>query len=121
MYYKDFVVKATALDGLNYFEPFYGNLDIVPDDIKPFYRDCNPVDVELGANGVGIRLCPADKLQELQSEYKYINALFVFATCNGDPIFINDGCVYTCVHGTPDSQHEKKAESFVDYLKSLVD
>jgi len=121
MDYATFVAKAIAQDERNKFEPCSGNIDIVPDELKPFYRDYNPVDVELSVNGVGIKLCPADELSELQKEYNYINAQFIFATCNGDPIFVNNGCVYTCAHGTQEPQYEKKAESFNEYLQALVD
>ena len=121
MEYAVFVEKAVALNERNKFEPYEGNIDIVPDEIKPFYRDYNPVRVEIGFYGVSIRFCPVKELLELQKEYSHINAQFIFATCNSDPIFMNDRCVFTCAHGTHEPQHEKKAESFSDYLKSLVD
>jgi len=121
MDYSIFAEKAKTQDERNKFESYDGKLEIVPDDIKPFYLNYNPVDVELNYNGVGIKLYPAEELPELQKEYSYINAQFIFATCNGDPIFMNDGCVFICAHGTLEPQHEKKADSFDDFLKNLVD
>ena len=121
MDYTLFVTKAITQDERNKFESYDSRFDIIPDEIKLFYLKCNPIDVELNHNGVGVRLHPVSYLHELQKEYSYINAQFVFATCNGDPIFINNGCIYTCAHGTTEPQHEKIAESFIEYLKSLVD
>ena len=121
MDYAVFVKKAVALNGRNKFESYEGNIDIVPDEIKPFYRNYNPVHVEIGFYGVSISFCPANDLLELQKEYTHINVQLIFATCNSDPIFINNGCVYTCAHGVHKPQHEKIADSFIEYLTSLVD
>ena len=121
MDYTAFVAKATAQDKRNKFELYDNSFNIIPDEIKLFYIIYNPVDVELNSNGVGVRLYPVGNLHELQKEYNYIKAQFVFATCNGDPIFFNNGCVYTCAHGVHEPQHEKIADSFIEYLTSLVD
>jgi hypothetical protein len=99
MDFSKFVSKATEQDKRNKFAKYDGNLDMVPDELKPFYRVYNPVDVEIDTGIGSVRFCPADSLGELQSEYAYLGVQFVFATCNGDPIFLNDGQVYTCPHG----------------------
>jgi hypothetical protein len=116
MNYAIFVANAMAQDERNTFLKYDDNLDSVPEALKPFYRGYNPVDVELDVNGVGVRFCPADQLEEIQKEYAYIRAQFVFATCNGDPIFLNEGQVYTCPHGVKEPKWEKLAASFIDYL-----
>jgi hypothetical protein len=121
MNYKTFVAKAEAQDGRNSFAKYAGNLDIVPEDVRPFYREHNPVDVEVDVGGIGVRLCPADELVELQRQYAYINAQFVFATCNGDPIFLNEGQVYTRPHGADEPKWEKLAESAFSYFERLID
>lgn len=121
MDYMDFTTKITARSERNKFESYNGNLDFVPDEMKAFYRSSNPVHVIIGYYGVSIKLCPVEELQELQKEYEYLKAQLVFATCNGDPIFLNADGVYTCPHGINEPQLEKKAESFDEYLKGLVE
>ena len=121
MEYIDFVTKITARSERNKFAPYSGNLDFVPNEMRAFYRNSNPVHVVIGYYGVNINLCPVEELQELQKEYEYLNVQFVFATCNGDPIFLNSDGVYTCAHGISEPQYEKKASSFDEYLKSFID
>ena len=121
MDYSIFAKKATAQDKRNIFKKFDGNIDIVPDEIKPFYRNFNPIDVEIDVDGVGVRFCSAEWLHNLQNDYAYLKAQFIFASCNSDPIFINNGQVYTCPHGAKEPEWEKLADNFEIYLTSLID
>jgi len=115
-----FTAHAIAQDKRNTFTEYKGNLSHIPDGIKSFYREFNPVDVEIDYNGIGVRFYKAEELSNLQEEYAYLNAQFVFATCNGDPIFVNDRKVYTCPHGISLPKWEMLAESFDEYLQILV-
>lgn len=45
---------------------------------------------------------------------------FVFATCNGDPIYVYDKKIYTCCHGTRKIKDELMAENFAAFL-DLID
>lgn len=119
MDYTAFVRKAKQQDARNAFETYTGSLDAVPDDLKSFYRTCNPVDVELDINDAAVRFYPALELPETQQEYSYLNAQFVFATCNGDPIFLHDNIVYTCAHGVKEPKWEKLSGSFAQYLAAV--
>jgi len=119
MDYTAFVRKAKEQDSRNIFEAYTGNLDVVPNELKPFYRACNPVDVELDINDAVVRFCPAVELPEMQQEYSYINAQFVFATSNGDPIFLREGTVYTCAHGMKEPKWEKLSDSFERYIDAV--
>lgn len=115
-----FIKKAINQDNRNQFEPYSGNLDIVPDGLKKFYREYNPIDVEVISDYNPIHFYSVQELSSLQQEYSFIKDGFVFATCNGDPIFVNDSGVYTCAHGIRVPTKEKLANNVDDYLDSLI-
>jgi hypothetical protein len=120
MEYSIFAKKAKEQDNSNIFSKCSNIIDIIPDELIPFYQEYNPVDVEITYDGVGIHFYPIDELSDLQAEYAYIKAQFVFATCNSDPIFLNNEKVYTCPHGVKEPEWEKLAESFEEYLSLLL-
>lgn len=115
MEYSEFEKKAILYDARNSFSKFEGNLDFVPDVLKPFYEKSNPLDVEINC----VRFFPIAKLDSLQVEYAFLNAQFVFATCNGDPVFLHDGCVYTAPHGVKKTEWELLAKDIETYFESL--
>ena len=115
MKYSEFVKKAVLQDERNIFSKYDGNLDCVPDVLKIFYKESNPVNVEINYT----RFLPVEKLDSLQAEYSYLNAQFIFATCNGDPIFLHDGSVYTVPHGVKNPKWELLAKDIETYLSSL--
>ena len=116
MEFAAFVKYAIAQDSRNRFGKYDGDLSCVPLELQPFYRDFNPEDVEIdGANGA-VHFCPANKLAELQKEYSFLNVQFIFATCNGDPIFFHDGQIFTCPHGVSRPEWEKLSNDFVHYI-----
>lgn len=41
-------------------------------------------------DGNAVRFVPADELETIQSDYSMGKERFVFATCNGDPIYVYD-------------------------------
>lgn len=116
MEFSEFVDKAILQDKRNIFSQYDGNLDEIPDKLKAFYKDNNPTDVELN----GIRFFAAEELSNVQKEYSYLNAQFIFAACNGDPIFLHDGHVYTAPHGVKNAKWELLSDSIVSYLESLI-
>lgn len=102
------------------FSTYQGNLNDLPAAVHDFYKNCNPIDVKIDYDGLDVWFCPAERLSELQEEYSYIDAQFVFATCNGDPIFLDGESVYTCSHdGGEKSDWEKLADSFESYIKEF--
>jgi hypothetical protein len=119
MIYKEFAIKAT-IDKRNLFAPYDGDLSCCPVGIRDFYKTFNPIKVEVKYGVAIVRFAPAEKLIELQDRYSYLNADFVFATCNGDPIFIKDNIVYICPHDDENPEFEKLADSFDKYLKIYV-
>lgn len=116
MKYSEFVKKSVLYDARNSFAKYDGNLDCVPDVLKDFYKESNPLDVEIDC----VRFLPAEKLDSLQVEYAFLKAQFVFATFNGDPIFLHDGSVYTAPHGVKNPKWELLADNIETYFESLL-
>lgn len=112
---EEFVEKAKKQDDRNIFS-ICEDLTSVPAIMKDFYKSFNPVDVEVNMNGNFIRFSPFEKLDSLQSEYALKDGRFVFATCNGDPIYLFNDKVYSCYHGTDKITDELMSESFLDFL-----
>lgn len=115
MGFEEFKAVAITQDSRNTFGKCEKVPSIVPDPLKTFYRDYNPVDVEINIDGVAVRFYPADDLEQLQNEYS-IPSAFVFATCNGDPIFISEGIVYSCPHGVSNPKWEIANNNLLQYF-----
>lgn len=115
MNFKDFKEYAVAVDSNNIFEECDNVPDVVPEFMKSFYQKFNPVDVEVEIDNAIVRFYPAEQLKRLQQEYS-ISDVFIFATCNGDPIFIYDGNVYSCAHGSDKSQWELMTNELYNYF-----
>ena len=47
MEYTEFVKKAVLQNDRNVFSKYDGNLDCVPDSLKAFYKESNPVNAEI--------------------------------------------------------------------------
>lgn len=116
MKYSEFSEKVILQDNQNIFSKYDGNLACVPDVLKQFYKENNPIDVEIN----GVRFVPAEKLYAIQLEYSYLKAEFIFATCNGDPIFWHTGCIYTVPHGVKTPKWELLSKNIETYLFSLL-
>ena len=69
-----------------------------------------------------IRFIPMDELEDIQDDYSIGEERFVFATCNGDPIYVYCGEIYTCCHGTSKIDDELMAEdiSFFSVWSDLL-
>ena len=117
MEFLEFAKGAVLLDKRTSFAPYNGDLGIIPEEMKSFYQQTNPLDVEVGF----VRFVPAEELAVLQSEYAYLGSRFVFATSNGDPIFLYEGSVYTCPHGVKTPQYELLSKDIKSYLSSLLE
>mgnify|MGYP002510562429 CR=1 FL=1 len=116
MDYSGFVSKAVAQDKRNKFIKYDGELNFIPSEARDFYQNFNPVDVEIGMNGSSVRFYPVLELINLQKEYDYLHVQFVFATCNGDPIFLHQDKIYMCSHGVNTPKWEKLADTWSDFF-----
>ena len=111
MDYYSFFEKLQKMDSRIKYKKVEKKLSCEGIIIPEFYQVLNPVNVELEFNDGVIKLEPFEGLIALNEEYQYVNADCVFATCNGDPIYIRAGKIYTCVHGSKRVVEEKMAES----------
>ena len=88
-------------------------------NIPEFYQVVNPVNVEFEFNDGMVKLEPFESLMALNEQYRYVASDCVFATCNGDPIYIRDGKIYTCIHGSKRIVEEKFAESIKELFEQV--
>lgn len=116
----EFKREAVKQDERNVFESCSEDTSFVPTELQDFFKNSNPVDVEITMNGNAIRFYPLSDLLQLQKDYDLADGRFVFATCNSDPIFVLENKVYTRCHGNSKSSDEEMASSFIDFL-GLID
>ena len=116
---QTFVKKAVRQDKRNVFEESEEVLDLVPKELKELYLKANPLDVEINMDGNSVKLYPMDELESLQDDYSLDDDCFVFATCNSDPIFLYEGKVYTCYHGSKDSEREFMEDDFESFMEMI--
>lgn len=117
--FSDFVKKAIKQDPRNRFESFAGDLAFIPEVLQAFYKEYNPVDVEVKINDAYVRFFPVGELQNLQEEYGLGKECFVFASCNGEPIYLKENIVYTCLFGKKGIIEEVVSESLKYYLAKI--
>lgn len=121
MTYKDFVLKAIQQDTRNVFSVSNYIPDVVPESLYEFYKEYNPVDVEISTEYGSVRFYGVDELEGLYNDYYfYPKRIFIFATCNGDPFFVDkeDNKVYTSLES--EYRPEKIADSFIIFLENCV-
>ena len=56
--FESFVQKALAQDKRNCFSPYDGPVDFIPDAFQAFYRDTDPIDVEIRSGAYGSGFSP---------------------------------------------------------------
>lgn len=116
--YCTFVRFAILEDDRNVFGEGNG-ISGLPEPLCSFYGKCNPIDVEVMFPNLGaVKFYSVEELLDLQNDYRLPNGCIVFATCNGDPIFVNNGSVMTSLHET--FCPELLAVSFDDFLNSYI-
>ena len=108
--FESFVQKALAQDKRNCFSPYDGPVDFIPDAFQAFYS---------GAYG-SVRFFPAAELQQQQEAYEVTPEMFVFASVNGDPIFLSDGVVYTYAHGCKGVPWEMLSKDLSSFFQELL-
>lgn len=116
MLFDDFVKKVCALDKRNVFK----KPTKVDKTLPEFYSCYDPVDVEFDSKIGVIRMIPTEKLKKVTEGYSYIGLDLVFATINGDPLFLKGNTVYICTHGCDNPKLEKVANTFNVFLKTII-
>lgn len=113
---EEFVKKAQKQDSRNLFESFNGDVSNIPFGIKEFYIRANPIDVEISTRKLGnIHFFPLEGIDSIKKEYSFMpKDTFIFASTNGDPIFIENSYYYI----TYESQFKPEllADSFELFL-----
>lgn len=93
MKYNTFVKKAIAFDYRNEFSTS-SDVSNLPLDLREFYSQNNPVDVEVPYHDMPMQFFAREDLDMIQNDYQLPPNAFCFASINGDPIFIMDGKIY---------------------------
>lgn len=118
MNYSNFVRCAIQEDDRNVFRE---NNDVsgLPESLTSFYGKYDPIDVEITFPDIGaVKFFPVEELVDLQTDYQLPQGCFVFATCNGDPIFVSEGKVMTSLPEV--YRPEVLATSFDEFLNMYV-
>lgn len=116
---EEFMTTAQEQDSRNIFEPYDGDVSFVPVDIRKLYVIANPVDVEIRTRKFGnVYFFPIDQIRHQHIEYSFMpEDAFIFASTNGDPIFIKDSQYFISYESS--YLPEKIADSFSSFLDTI--
>lgn len=119
---EEFVAKAEKQDSRNFFEPFSGDVSFVPEDLRELYVLANPIDVEISTRKFGnVRFYPIEQIRNLNDDYSFMPIeSFIFATTNGDPIFVEKSRYYITYESCCQPEYIADSfEAFLDVLKMV--
>lgn len=120
MSYYDFVNLAQKQDPRNSFEPYDSDLSFMPLPLRSFYTTNNPINVEIVLHdSTSVRFSPVKFLERLQKEYEFEDSSFIFATQEGDPIYLKSNGIFRCAHGSSTLNEIKISNSFDSYIEML--
>lgn len=94
---------------------------IIPEDWKELYIEYDPADVAIAYQGSDLVFIPEKNLERIKKEYGFGADRFVFATCNGDPVFVEKGKIYTVAHDDCEGDPELIAENIESFISGLFD
>lgn len=118
MDYSNFIEAAIREDGRNRFGKGVV-VDNCPTPLMEFYSFANPIDVEITYPEIGeVKFCPCEELEELQQDYKLHDGDYAFATCNGDPLFMQNKNVFMTLPEV--YSPEFVAESFESFINTYI-
>lgn len=115
MNYEDFVKFALEENRNNIIKPSNNYLTGLP----AFYEKYDFVRVYLEFNENDIHFIPLKEMNKYKQEYYLIDADFIIATSNSDPIYIKSNKVYMCPHGVKEPKPELLFNSFDDFLEEI--
>ncbi len=119
MDYVSFFNKLKDVDSRTEFRMVENSKILDGKNIPAFYSVINPINVEFEYNDGIIRLEPIENFDNLMKEYDYVQTDCIFASCNGEPIYLKDKKVFTCIRGSKRIIEEEIASS-VDMLLEAV-
>lgn len=117
---ENFVVAAKKQDTRNMFMPTITS--IACDAIRPLYDKWQPTDVEIVFNNLtSIRFYPASKFDALLSEYNFSKlGITIFASWEGDPIYVENEHIYIAIHGCETYSIDKEFSSIYTFLDWIM-
>lgn len=116
MKYKRFVERALDFDNRNQFGKS-SDVANLPADLRVFYAQNNPIDVEVSYNDIPMQFVSIEELDAIQEVYRLPENAYCFASINGDPIFIMDGKIYRSL---PEKfMPEFLSGSFDEFIESI--
>lgn len=91
-------------------------------EIAPLYSKWEPIDVEVVLTDLtAIHFYPSKDFKRVSNEYGFSDSqIVVFASWEGDPIFIKDGKVCLAMHGTGEYKIDKDFFSLNDFIQWIV-
>lgn len=117
MDYSLFINKMLKQDSRNRITPQGTSKHWLPKGLKELYSSYELEDAQvILINNCSVKFYPTYELIELQKDYDGSGERFVFATIEGDPIYIMNDEVYRGLHGTEESKLEKLSDSFEDFI-----
>ena len=88
-------------------------------EMPEYYKKVNPINVEFEYNDGIIRLVPYEDLIPIRKAYSYIERGCIFATCNGEPLYVRDNKVFTCICGKNKIIEEEIATSVESFFEKI--
>ncbi|QTE70300.1 hypothetical protein JRC49_10865 [Clostridiales bacterium FE2011] len=92
----------------------------IPECFVSLYQEYDPLEVELPFEGNSLNMIPYKELDSYLGEYGLDKKSLIFATCNGDPYFMNDSKIYTFVHGVENPSWELLNESVKEFFMTII-
>ncbi len=92
----------------------------IPEPFISLYKEYDPISVELSYDFNSLNMIPYKELSSTLVEYELDCDSLVFATCNGDPYFVNNSKVYTFMHGIKKPAWELLSESVEDFFTAII-
>ena len=119
-YAENFVKLIQLQDNRNIFATVSRH-NIIP-CLAPLYSKYDPIDVEIVLKDLtAIRLYPLDQFALLSREYNFANSsIVIFATWEGDPIYVENDKIYIATHGIGEYLPEAKFDSLNLFLEWIV-
>ena len=115
MNYEDFVKFAINANKKNVIEPSHNYFSGLPQ----FYKKYDFVRVYLEFNDDDIHFIPLNEMDKYKKEYYLVDADFIIATKNSDPIYLKTNKIYTCPHGIKEPKPELLFNSFDEFLEEI--
>ena len=112
MNYLKFFEKLEKADPRTKYDVLDEKSTKTKEGMPDFYKTINPLNIEFEFNDGIVRLASYEDLDTLKEEYNYVEDGFVFAICNGEPIYLKkNNKVYSCICGKNPIIEDELAES----------